>query len=111
MLPGFNVGTYNIPGNDPQRLGIHPEVRRTVGLTPLPNNFTVGDGLNTAGYTFAPLETEEQYDLSFKVDYVFNPKHYTFVRYSKGQQNTICDEVNLGVAALPGAALPRRHVP
>ena len=24
-LPGLNIGTYNIPGNDPQRLGIHPD--------------------------------------------------------------------------------------
>jgi carboxypeptidase family protein/TonB-dependent receptor-like protein len=102
VLPGLNIGTYNIPANDPQRLGLHPEISRTVGLTPLPNNFTVGDGLNTAGYTFAPLETEEQYDLSFKVDYVFNPKHYTFVRYSKGEQNTICDEVNGGSPPFPG---------
>ena len=111
VLPGLNVGTYNIPGNDPQRLGIHPDISRVVGLTPLPNNFTVGDGLNTAGYTFAPLETEEQYDLSFKVDYVFNPQHYTFVRYSKGEQNTICDEVNGGSPPYPGHAVPRGHVP
>ncbi len=102
VLPGVNIGTYNIPASDPQRLGIHPDIRRILGQMPLPNTFTVGDGLNTAGFTFAATEEEEQYDFSTKVDYVLNAKHYTFVRYSKGEQNTLCDQVNGGAPPYPG---------
>jgi hypothetical protein len=102
VVPGLNIGTYSIPGNDPARAGINPEIRRTVDLTPLPNNFTLGDGLNTAGFTFSALEWEKQYDFTAKVDYVVNPQHYTFVRYSQGEQNTICDSVNTGAPPFPG---------
>jgi hypothetical protein len=105
VVPGVNIGTYNIPANDPAGIGINSEIRRTIGLTPLPNNYSVGDGLNFAGYTFSPLEFEKQYDFTTKVDYVFNPKHYTFVRFSKGEQNTICDQAANG-GAPPFEGLP-----
>jgi Carboxypeptidase regulatory-like domain/TonB-dependent Receptor Plug Domain len=102
VLSGVNIATYNLAANDPSRLGLNTEMQRVLALTPLPNTYTVGDGLNLAGYTFAAIENEEQYDFSAKVDYAFSPKHYTFVRYSKGEQNTLCDQVNGGDPAFPG---------
>jgi hypothetical protein len=104
VLPGLNVGTYNIPANDPQGLGFDPEIQRIIGLTPLPNNFnaTGGDGLNIAGYTFNALEEEKQFDFVTKIDHTFNPQHSAFVRISKGYQNTICDSVNGGLERFPG---------
>src|SRR5262249_6498415 len=60
-LPGVAIGSYNIAANDPQRRGVDPTIQAFIGQTPLPNNFNgVGDGLNTAGYTFAGPEQEKQ---------------------------------------------------
>ena len=102
VLPGVNVGSYDVAANDPQRFGLDPTTQRLIGMTPLPNNFTTGDGLNTAGYTFVPPEEERQMDFVSKVDHVFNARHNAFVRVSKGYQNTICDNVNGGLAPFPG---------
>jgi Carboxypeptidase regulatory-like domain/TonB-dependent Receptor Plug Domain len=102
VLPGVNIGTYNVVANDPQGLGLDPETQRLIGLTPLPNNFTTGDGLNTAGFTFVAPEEEEQFDFVTKIDHNFNPQHSTFVRISKGYQNTLCDSVNGGLERFPG---------
>ena len=102
ILPGVNVGTYDIGASDPQRLGLDPTILQTVGMTPLPNNFTTGDGLNTAGYTFVAPEKEEQMDFVTKIDQVFSVAHSAFFRYSKGYQNTNCDSVNGGLPRFPG---------
>ena len=111
VASGVNVGTYNIPARDPQGLGLDPAIQRIIGMTPLPNNFTAGDGLNTAGYTFVAPENEEQMDFVTKIDHTFNAQHSAFARISKGYQNTICDSVNGGEPPFPRAPLLRRHQP
>jgi hypothetical protein len=102
VAPGVTIGTYNVAASDPQGLGLDPAIQRLVGLTPLPNNFTAGDGLNTAGYTFVAPEQEEQMDFVTKIDHVFSPRHSAFARISKGYQNTLCDSVNGGEPPFPG---------
>jgi carboxypeptidase family protein/TonB-dependent receptor-like protein len=101
-LPGITLGSYDIVANDPQHLGLDPTTQGIVRGTPLPNNFTTGDGLNTAGFTFVAPEEEKQMDFVTKVDHVFNAQHSAFVRYSKGYQNTNCDSVNGGEPVFPG---------
>lgn len=102
VLPGVNVGTYNILQRDPEGLGWDPRVKGLVDSTPLPNNFTLGDGLNTAGYSFAALQTEKQYDATMKFDYVLNDRNTIFARISFGEQDTTCDRVNGGSPWFPG---------
>ena len=102
VLPGVNVGTYNVAANDPQGRGLDPTTQGIIGMTPLPNNFTVGDGLNTAGYTFVAPEEEKQFDFVTKIDHSFNSQHSAFARISKGYQNTLCDNVNGGLERFPG---------
>jgi hypothetical protein len=102
VLPGFNIGTYNIPGSDPQGLGLDPTIQRTIGMTPLPNNFTVGDGLNVAGFTFATPQTEKQGDVVLKIDHVINARNQVFLRLAGGNQDTLCDQVNGGDPRFPG---------
>ncbi len=102
VLPGVGLGAYDVGANDPQRLGLSAEIQRLLNLTPLPNNFNAGDGLNLAGYTFSAVENEEQHDFSTKVDYVINQRHFAFARVSFGKQNTLCDQVNGGDPAFPG---------
>lgn len=100
--PAVPIASYDIVANDPQRFGLDPTILRLIGQTPLPNNFTVGDGLNTAGYTFPAPEEERQMDFVTKIDHTFNNSHSAFIRYSKGYQDTNCDQVNGGEPPFPG---------
>ncbi|MDQ3418421.1 MAG: TonB-dependent receptor [Acidobacteriota bacterium] len=100
--PVVPIGTYNIVSNDPQRFGLDPTIRGLIAETPLPNDFTVGDGLNTAGFTWSAPEEERQMDFVGKVDHTFNTNNSAFVRFSKGNQDTNCDQVNGGEPVFPG---------
>ena len=102
VLPGVNVATYNIATNDPLHLGLDKTVQGLVNLAPLPNQFNVGDGLNTAGYAFVAPGTERQHDITFKVDQIINSKNTVFARVSFGAQNTNCDSANSGLELFPG---------
>ncbi len=102
VLPGINVGTYNIAANDPQRIGLNGEIQRQVNLMPLPNLYTGGDGLNYANYRFNFDEEEEQYNSVIRVDHNLSDRHYTFARVAWGEQNTLCDNANGGAPRYPG---------
>jgi hypothetical protein len=101
-LPGLNIGTYDVLANDPQHLGQDPTVMNQVNMMPLPNNFTTGDGLNTAGFTYVAPQFERQHDITFKVDHVINSHQTVFARVYLGEQDTKCDQVNGGQPAYPG---------
>ena len=101
--PVVPIASYDVVANDPARLGIDPTIQRLIGMSPLPNNFTVGDGLNTAGYTFPPAEEERQMDFVTRIDYTINEGNRAFFRYSKGYQDTNCDQVNGGEPFFPGS--------
>ena len=51
-LPNINVVLYDVAANDPDGLGLDPTVQKVLNSMPLPNNYTVGDGLNVAGFSF-----------------------------------------------------------
>ncbi|MEP7274309.1 MAG: carboxypeptidase-like regulatory domain-containing protein, partial [Acidobacteriota bacterium] len=97
------IASYNIVGNDPRRLGIDPTIQsRVLDLFPNPNQYTGGDGLNTAQYVFSEGRLDPQRDFVFKIDHSFNTRHNVSVRYAWGKQNTINDSVNGGLPAFPG---------
>lgn len=102
VLPGVPIGTYDIAASDPDRMGLNPVTSAVINSTPLPNNFSVGDGLNTAGYTWQPEEREKQYDILARVDHAFSNRHNVFGRVAWGRQDTLCDSVNGGLAVFPG---------
>ncbi len=99
--PIVPFGTYSIPASDPQGLGFDPRIQELLAAAPLPNKFTVGDGFNTAGFAFSALEEEKQMDFVAKVDHSINDRNSAFLRYSKGYQNTLCDQVNGGEPGFP----------
>jgi hypothetical protein len=103
-LPGLSIGTYNIPANDPERLGWNAQTKAIAQAAPLPNNFALGDGLNTAAYTFTALQYEKQHDVTLKADYIINGRNTFFARISWGRQDTQCDRVNGGAPVFPGAS-------
>ena len=102
-ISGLNIGTYNVAANDPQKIGLDKGIEAIVAPTPLPNNFTVGDGLNTAGFTFSDPQHERQHDETFKTDYIINSQNTVFFRGSWGSQDTNCDNANGGLAIFPGS--------
>jgi hypothetical protein len=106
VLPGVTVGTYDVGANDPGEHGLQgldPQIQSYIGLTPQPNNFSVGDGLNTAGFTYLAGEQERQVDFTVRIDHKINAKNEIFGRWAHGHQNTIGDTVNAGQAPFPDA--------
>jgi hypothetical protein len=73
--------TVNLFGLDPNRPSPDASgvVSKLVGETPLPNNFTIGDGLNTAGYTWAVPSYADLDQFTFKVDHYINPNNHLSV--------------------------------
>lgn len=102
-LPGLSIGTYDVAANDPAGLGLDPSIQKFIGLTPSPNNFNIGDGLNTAGFEFLAPEQERQVDFTVRIDHQFNSKNSIFGRWAHGHQNTVGDIVNGGLPPFPGA--------
>jgi hypothetical protein len=102
VLPGVSVGAYNVVQNDPQRLGLDPQILQEIKNEPEPNDFTVGDGLNTAGYNFSAQAAERQHDQTIKIDQVINTKNTFYARFAWGSDDSNCDTVNSGQPVFPG---------
>lgn len=97
------IVSYNIVSRDPRAKGIDPTIQsKVLNLIPAPNDFSVGDGLNTAGYTFLANRWDPQKDFVFKIDHKFNDNHSIFGRYAWGIQETFGDTTNSGAPAYPG---------
>jgi len=92
--------TYNIVGN-PAGITQDSALMAYLNAMPLPNNFTVGDGLNTAGFNFGSPQHERQYDFVTKFDFNINPKNLVYVRYAQGSQTTLGDSANTGRPVFP----------
>jgi hypothetical protein len=72
-----------------------------INSQPLPNNFTTGDGLNTAGFNFASPQREKQYDFVSKFDFNLADNSLVYVRYAQGSQSTFGDSANAGRPIFP----------
>ncbi len=102
VLPGLSIGTYNVAANDPQKLGLDPSIQAMLKDMPVPNTFTLGDGLNTAGYIFSAQASERQHDQTVKIDHVINSKNNVYGRLVWGRDDSMCDTVNSGQPVFPG---------
>ena len=102
VLPGLNIGTYNIVANDPSKIGLDPAMQKFLALAPAPNDFTTGDGLNTAGFSFTAHQLEKQVDETFKIDQVLTSNQSVFFRWASGHQNSFGDTANAGSPRFPG---------
>src|SRR5205085_3487319 len=93
---------YDVAANAPPGLAINPTVQSVLNSMPLPNTYTIGDGLNIAGFSWLAGEHEKQLDYTIRVDHTFNAAHSMFVRWSAGHQNTFGDTANGGLPIFPG---------
>lgn len=94
--------SYNVIANDPRGLGFDPTVMGIINLTPLPNTFEVGDGLNTAGFRSLATRTDPQNDYAFRLDHSFSETQNFFGRFNSGDYSTVGDTTNNGAARFPG---------
>jgi hypothetical protein len=80
--------TVSVFGKDPNRPAADASglVAKIVGETPLPNNFTVGDGLNTAGYTWPVPSNADLDQFTFKVDHYINTNNHLSVVVTREHQ-------------------------
>jgi hypothetical protein len=95
------IASYNIATSAP--VSIDPTLAGIINKMPAPNNFSTGDGLNTAGFNFASPQHERQYDFVAKFDFKLSDRHLFYVRYAKGQQNSLGDSANGGRPVFPDA--------
>jgi hypothetical protein len=91
---------YNV--FDPRGLGFDPTVMSIINLTPLPNTFEFGDGLNTAGFRSLATRTDPQNDYAFRLDHSFSETQNMFGRFNSGKFSTVGDTTNAGAARFPG---------
>jgi len=82
------VATYNIFANDPLGIGADPATSGLINQLPLPNNFLVGDGLNTGGFSWNPPSKFTGPHYMVRVDHTFGSKDNIFVRYLQNHFNT-----------------------
>ena len=91
------IASFDVATN-PSGVGIDSTLLAVINQTPLPNDFSVGDGLNTAGFNFLSSRVEEQWDFVTRLDYIFSDTNSIYFRYAQGNQNTIGN----GDPAFPG---------
>jgi hypothetical protein len=94
------ITSYNIAAN-PTGIGLDPALSTLINAMPLPNNFTTGDGLNTAGFNFPSPQHEKQYDFVSKFDFNLRDNSLLYVRYAQGSQSTFGDSANGGRPIFP----------
>lgn len=82
------VATFNITANDPLGLGLDPKIKAFLDKYPLPNTFSVGDGLNTAGFVWNPPSRTVGPHFLFRVDHNFNENNSIFARYIHSDNDT-----------------------
>ncbi len=82
------IATYDIFANDPRRIGIDPVIAKLFNSYPKPNDYSVGDGLNTATYAWNPPTENQGPHWAVRVDHVLNERNSLFVRWLQADQNT-----------------------
>jgi len=90
----------SIFGLDPNRLIADPSgvIQKALSLTPLPNYFLVGDGLNTAGYTFQEKVPTHFDTYEGRVDHNFTDNErlqvsFNHISFSQPQYSTLTPPV------------------
>ena len=76
----FTLAPADIKQMDPQGVGNSALISSLLQGYPLPNDFTVGDTLNTAGFRFAAKEARRFDTYIARLDYNLTPNHTLFWR-------------------------------
>ncbi|MCA1628728.1 MAG: hypothetical protein LC742_12300, partial [Acidobacteria bacterium] len=79
-----------------------PSIAALIARTPLPNNFDLGDGLNTGGFRFNASRSAPKDIYSFRLDHRFSDKYSFEFNYSYGNDFQLGDVVNNRLQLFPG---------
>jgi hypothetical protein len=92
--PLVPVSSYNFVRNDPRQLGLDPVMQQeTLAFLPLPNDFSIGDGLNTAGYRWNSPSESPVDSLTTRIDFTLSPTQTLFGRYSNAFRNDLINDI------------------
>ncbi len=99
------IATYDIFANDPRKIGIDPIVAKLFNSYPKPNDYSTGDGLNTATYAWNPPTENQGPNYAIRIDHTINQNNSIFGRWLYADQNTIQgDPLNGRPQVFPGFA-------
>jgi hypothetical protein len=88
------VSSYNFAANDARQLGLDPVMQEeTLKLLPLPNDFSVGDGLNTAGYRWNSPSESPVDGVTTRIDYTLGRTQSLFGRYTNAWRNDLINDI------------------
>ncbi len=85
---GNCVDSYNIFANDPQGIGGDPAVLALMNSLPGANAYSLGDGLNQAGFNWNPPSQFKGPNYYVRVDHTFGPNDNVFVRWLQNTFDT-----------------------
>ena len=92
--PLVPVSSYSFVANDPRALGLDPVMQNEIlKFLPPPNDFSVGDGLNTAGYRWNSPSESPVDALTTRVDFTINQQQSVFGRYSNAFRNDLINDI------------------
>jgi len=97
------IQSYNMFTNDPLHIGGDPGALKLLHSYPGPNNFTSGDGLNTAGFLWnTPYEVRGPRNL-VRVDHIINTSNSIYFRALWAEEDQLKgDPLNSRPAIFPG---------
>lgn len=96
-----NTARFNQP--------IDPTIREFMSVIPLPNNYQIGDGLNTGGYRFNSKVISPTDQFSGRLDHRFNDKHAIEATFNYGDILFNGDFINSGEPAFPESTFRTRN--
>jgi hypothetical protein len=103
------IRSVNVLGLNANRTTPDSVVARYLALTPTPNNFQLGDGLNTGGYRFNSTILSPSDIFSGRLDHRLTSKHSLEATFSYGDVNFLGDYINEGEPLFPDAPYRTRN--
>jgi hypothetical protein len=103
------IRSVNVLGLNANRTTLDSFVARYLALTPLPNNFQLGDGLNTGGYRFNSTILSPSDVFAGRFDHRINEKHALEATLSYGDVNFLGDYINEGEPPFPNSPYRTRN--
>ena len=79
-----------------------PTTAALIARTPTPNNFDLGDGLNTSGFRFNASRSAPKDIYSFRLDHRFSDNYSFELNYAYGNDFQLGDIVNNRLQTFPG---------
>jgi hypothetical protein len=93
--------TFNMVQADPLGIGLDKTMQGQIALTNMPNDFSAGDGFNTARFRFNAGATAPADSYLGRGDVRITSNQQAFLRWSEGTSDLIGDYINTGLPRYP----------